>query len=348
MNNPKVDVIVPVYNYGIFLDDCLESVVGQTFRNFSVIVIDNASTDDTSEVAQSWCARDDRIRYVRNETNIGPSKSCIKAYRMGDAPYAMFLAADDLLLPTFLEKAVCGLDDHPDCSFAYALCSRLVDDQIIFGENLFLPYLPTGPHNITNHLAFTNWIYPSFSVIRRSGLGRTDLFEVYEKSRPEMILQGLGDHFMWLNLCKAGNAYVLNERLGTYRIHNASETSKFRKGRRDIIELTYLNDYLFRFETDFDLIPRLLAKVNSMGRLATSLGVVRIALEMALSDKFQEVVAPVKMEFLRALRKVLEEFKYDVDDSEPAHSRTMDTLEHIHLLDEYLAEENPLILKKFY
>lgn len=347
MSKSEVDIIVPVFNYGIFLDACLKSVVEQTFRDFTVIVIDNASTDDTEEIAKSWCACDSRIRYVRNDSNIGSSRSCIKAYRMGVAPYVIFLAADDQLEPTFLEKTTHGLNAHPECSFAYSLCSRLVEDQPVFGENLFLPLLPTGPCNILNYLAFTNWIYPSFSLIRRASLGEIGAFEIYETAKPEMLLQGLGDHFMWCNLSRAGKAYVVNERLGTYRIHGASETSKFRKGRRDIVELTFLNDYIFRFENSFDLTVRLLAKANSMGRLATNFGIVRMALEMAHSDKFREIVEPAKDDFFTALRQVLTDFIYDVAENEAAGARKIDSVEHIRLLDEYIAHGDPSILQRF-
>jgi hypothetical protein len=184
-------------------------------------------------------------------------------------------------------------------------------------------------------------------LIRRNAIFRISAFEVYETAKPEMILQGLGDHFMWLNLSKVGQAWVVNERLGTYRIHGQSETSKFRLGRRDIIELTFLNDYIFRYEHDFGLVPRLLSKVNAMGRLATNFGVVRIALEMMHSDKFHEVVAPVKAEFLSALRQVLEDFNYDVADNDPARMRRLDSQAHINLLDRYLSGPDPELLKHF-
>ena len=347
MSKPEVDIIVPTYNYGHFLDSCLGSVVAQTFGDFNVIVIDNASTDDTQGIAAAWCARDPRIRYVRNGTNIGSSHSCIKAYRMGEAPYVVFLSADDQLAPTFLEKTVAGLNAQPDCSFAYSLCSRLVNEQPVFGQNLFLPVLPTGPHDILNYLAFTNWIYPSFSLIRRASLGEIGAFEIYESARPEMLLQGLGDHFMWANLSVAGKAYVVNERLGIYRIHGASETSKFRKGRRDIVELTFMDDYIFRFEHKFGLLVRLLSKINSIGRLATDFGVVHIALEMAHSSKFSEIVAPVKRELLETLRQVLADFIYDVAADELSSGRKLDTPEHMQLLDEYLTDEDPSILRRF-
>lgn len=343
----RVDVIVPVYNYGRFLDACLESVVTQSFSDFGVIVIDNASTDNTRELAEAWCRRDGRIRYVRNEANIGSSKSCIKAYRMTDSDYVMYLAADDQIAPTFLEKTVAGLDANPECAFAYSLCSRLIDDRIVFGENLFLPELETGPHQIINYLAFTNWIYPSFALIRRESVKKTDLFGVYEREKPEMILQGLGDHFMWVNLSAVGSAYVVNERLGAYRIHGDSETSKFRVGRRDIVELIFLNDHVFRYELDFELVPRLLAKANSMGRLATNFGVVRMALEMINSDKFKAVVTPVKTEFLAALSQVLADFKYDVEPSNPASTRLLDSERHIHLLHQYMDRDDPELLQQF-
>jgi glycosyltransferase involved in cell wall biosynthesis len=347
MSAAEIDVIVPVYNYGHFLHDCLHSVFSQTFRDFNVIIIDNASTDDTEQISREWCERDSRFRYVRNETNIGSTKSCIKAYHLGSAPYVIFLSADDQLETTFLEKAINGLNSNEDCAFAYALCSRIINDQVVFGQNLFLPLLPTGPHDLIDYLAFTNWIYPSFCLIRRASLVQAELFQLYQSLKPGMLLQGLGDHFMWLRLISVGRTYVINERLGRYRIHNNSETSKFRVGRRDIVELTFLNDFIFRYETDFELVPRLLSKANSMGRLATNFGIVRMALEMTFSDKFKEVVAPVRMEFLRTLRTMLSDFQYDVAESDPSSSRTLDSLEHIRLLDEYLAQEDPEILAKF-
>lgn len=347
MNPPDIDIIVPVYNYGHFLDSCLASIVAQTYRNYSVIVIDNASTDNTESVARSWCQRDARFCYVRNEVNIGSSQSCIKAYHMGQAPYVVFLAADDQWQPTFLEQTIHGLKQYPECVISYALCSRLIDDQVVFGENLFLPRLPTGPHYLLHYLAFTNWIYPSFCIFRRAAQAGSGVFEIYQTARPEMLLQGLGDHYMWVNLSKKGNAYAVNERLGIYRIHPDSETSKFRKGRRDIVELTFLNDYLFRYEMDFDLVTRLLAKVNSMGRLATNLGIARVALEMIHSDKFRDVIEPVKEDFLQALRRMLRDFKYDVAEDSPASHRTLDKPEHIRLLDEYLDTRSPDILKRF-
>lgn len=347
MSTTKVDVIVPVYNYGHFLGDCLASVAAQTYPDYNVIVIDNDSTDNTEEVARAWCERDARITYVKNDTNIGSSRSCIKAYRMTSADYVLFLSADDQILPTFLEKAVAGLEANPECAFAYSLCSRLIENEYAFGQNLFLPFLPTGPHDILNYLAFTNWIYPSFGLIRRAVLGEIGAFEIYEKAKPEMILQGLGDHFMWVNLCAQRPAYVVNERLGIYRIHGQSETSKFRQGRRDIVELTFLDDYIFRHESTFGLVVRLLAKANAMGRLATNLGVVRIALEMVHSDKFKDIVKPVQAEFLGALAQVLTDFQYDVAASEPAHSRLLDQPEYIQLLARYIAQPDPGVLKEF-
>ena len=81
MRRPRVSVGMPVYNGQRFLPQAIESILSQTFTDFELIIADNASTDDTEELSRAYVRRDRRVRYFRNETNIGaanPSPSHIR------------------------------------------------------------------------------------------------------------------------------------------------------------------------------------------------------------------------------------------------------------------------------
>ncbi|HEX9853664.1 MAG TPA: glycosyltransferase family A protein, partial [Woeseiaceae bacterium] len=125
----RVGIIVPTYNYGRFLDDCLSSVHQQGYSDYEVLIIDNASEDDTETIARRWTALDARFRYVRNETNLGPRESVLKAYELIESEFALILCADDCLAPAFLEQTVEALDRHPECTFAYTGWQLFVDRQ---------------------------------------------------------------------------------------------------------------------------------------------------------------------------------------------------------------------------
>lgn len=69
---PEVSVIVPCYKQAIFLDECISSVIGQTFRNWECIIVDDGSPDNTEEIAKEWCNKDPRIKYCK-KSNEGVS-----------------------------------------------------------------------------------------------------------------------------------------------------------------------------------------------------------------------------------------------------------------------------------
>ena len=142
-SSPRVDVIIPTYNYGCYLEECLTSVLNQTFNDYAVLIIDNASEDNTQQIANRWIKKDPRFTYVRNETNIGLIGSSRKSYALTRAELILLLSADDLLEPLFLEKTVAALDQHPECSFAYS------------GWRLFIDN-PSHSENFSNGMCFWN------------------------------------------------------------------------------------------------------------------------------------------------------------------------------------------------
>ena len=97
---------VPVFNGEPYLAQSLETILRQTFTNLEVIVSDNASTDRTGEICRSYAARDKRIRYSRNLTNIGPLPNFRRVLELATGEYFMWAACDDYWSPNYVETLV--------------------------------------------------------------------------------------------------------------------------------------------------------------------------------------------------------------------------------------------------
>ena len=104
---PKVSVYTPTYNYGRFLGEAIQSVLGQTFQDWELIVVDDGSTDDTREVVDAFA--DSRIHYVYQQNRGNPAARNV-ALRLAKGEYIAFLDADDLWFPEKLQKQVAQLD----------------------------------------------------------------------------------------------------------------------------------------------------------------------------------------------------------------------------------------------
>ena len=115
---PRVSVVVASYNYGRYLGACLDSVLGQEGVVVDVVVVDDASTDDTAAVLERF-ADDARITVVRHSRNVGHVVSFNDGFEAVTADYAVKLDADDLLPPGSLARATALLDEHPAVGFVY-------------------------------------------------------------------------------------------------------------------------------------------------------------------------------------------------------------------------------------
>ncbi|HEX8916315.1 MAG TPA: glycosyltransferase, partial [Humisphaera sp.] len=94
---PRLTIGLPVYNGARYLAQALESYLGQTFTDFELLISDNASTDATPDICRAFAARDGRIRYTRNQMNLGAGPNFNKVYRDSrPAPFFKWTAADDV------------------------------------------------------------------------------------------------------------------------------------------------------------------------------------------------------------------------------------------------------------
>jgi len=116
---PRVSVAIASYNYGRFLGDCLESVVSQQGVELEVIVVDDASSDETPLVTAAFAAADPRVRVIRHQANRGHLATFNEGLKEARGEYVLKLDADDMLAPGALARAATVMDRHPGVGLVY-------------------------------------------------------------------------------------------------------------------------------------------------------------------------------------------------------------------------------------
>ena len=161
MNSPRVTVLMAVYNGERFLRPAIESILNQTFTDFELLIVDDASTDSTPAIIRSY--QDPRIRVIRNERNSGAGYSRNVGLRNARGEYIAVLDADDVAYPQRLAEQVAFLDAHADIVLLGG-AQDLIDER---GVRLKTMYFPTDPLIIRWTLLFRNCVQHSTVMYRR-------------------------------------------------------------------------------------------------------------------------------------------------------------------------------------
>lgn len=145
MKEPLVTVGLPVYNAKPFLSQAIESILGQTFGDFRLVISDNASTDGTEEICRSFARQDARIQYHRNATNIGLPGNFNLVFGLCRSKYFRWATSDDYTSADMLARAVEVLESDPTLALCYPRgfmvdadgqeLSRWKDDLHVLGED---------------------------------------------------------------------------------------------------------------------------------------------------------------------------------------------------------------------
>ncbi|CRI62958.1 Glycosyl transferase, group 2 family protein [Thiocapsa sp. KS1] len=181
MSKPNVTIGLPVFNGENFLSQAIESVLGQDYADFELIIRDNASTDGTAAICREACKQDTRIRYLRSESNVGaaPNFNAI----VGDArgQYFKWLAHDDLMAPTFLSRCVETLElDH--ASVLACPRVRFIDAAGEPLEDYISPFRTADPDPVVRFKETLSGhpCYEVFGLIRLDELQKTRLIGSYK------------------------------------------------------------------------------------------------------------------------------------------------------------------------
>lgn len=177
MPDDLVSIGMPVYNGERYLEAAIRSNLEQTVANLELIISDNASTDGTESICREFAAADSRVRYVRNDVNIGAAANYNNLFSLARGEYFRWSNADDLAAPQLLERALPILRSRPDVVLAYGL-TCLIDEegQLLkpYDDNLDLQDESASRRYVavTQRLGLTNIIY---GLMRASALKKTEL-----------------------------------------------------------------------------------------------------------------------------------------------------------------------------
>jgi len=242
--NPAVSVVLATYNYGRYLAGALDSALGQTLKDLEIIVIDDGSIDETKEVMAPYLSNP-QVRYFGTEHCGQPAAKNI-GIRLARAPLVAFLDADDLWLPTKLEKQVALLAANPKLGVVYSR-RWLIDEQ---GRHLYFPQPPLPRGNVLEAMFRQNFICFSSAVVRRIVFDQVGLFD--------STLALAIDYDLWLRVAQRFPFDYVNEALVKYRTGHASLSRRTEERLKTaaIIMARFLDEHGGRSALDPALIRR--------------------------------------------------------------------------------------------
>jgi len=144
INNPKVCIGMPVYNGARFITDAIQSLLNQEYTDFILIISDNASTDETEQICRAYVKKDQRIKYVRQESNIGAVRNFEYVLENSRSQYFMWAAHDDYWDRRFLSELVAMLDERKDRVLAFCNARHVDTEKKIIRNYNKLEYLNPG------------------------------------------------------------------------------------------------------------------------------------------------------------------------------------------------------------
>ena len=215
----RISIGLPVYNGERFIRDAIDSILGQTYRDFDLIISDNASTDGTEAICRAYAEADERVHYIRQVRNIGAGPNFNVVFEKSHGEYFKWVAHDDLIESAFLEKCVEVLDRDPSVVLASARTKIIDQWRNPLGEYDY--QLNADSEDVVER--FRNQIrghqcYEIFGVVRRSALEQTPLMGNYFA----------GDAMLLIRLVIQGKFYEVPEPLFTSRRHEQQSEQMLR------------------------------------------------------------------------------------------------------------------------
>jgi GT2 family glycosyltransferase len=236
-----VDVIVPCYRYGHFLKECVESVLTQTGSAVRVLVIDDASPDNSEEIARQLAASDSRVSLILHKTNQGHIATYNEGLDWATAEYLLLLSADDYVLPGAFERATAMLDAHPKASFSFGAAIMLESET---GKTRTVQSLPVNNNRVLSGSQFIEESGGSNIVFASTAIVRTELQKLVGGYRSN--LPHCGDMELWFRLAARGDVAYIAAPQGVYRRHGSNMSlSYMTRFMPDLVERRAVLDSFF-------------------------------------------------------------------------------------------------------
>jgi glycosyltransferase involved in cell wall biosynthesis len=231
---PLLSVAIPTYRGAAHLAAAIESVLAQTFSDYELIIVDDNSPDNTANIVASY--PDPRIRYLRNENNLGPQGNWNRCLDEARGKYFKLLPQDDILMPECFAQQIAVMEEDTIERIALVFCARRIigpADRVVMERGY-----PGGKRGTTNGVSVTrrcvrygtNLIGEPGGVLFRTALARR--VGAFDATNPYVI-----DLDYWFRLLAQGDAYYLPQPLASFRVSSGSwsvaigggQTGDFRK-----------------------------------------------------------------------------------------------------------------------
>jgi hypothetical protein len=220
----RIDVFIPCYNYGRFLYQCVNSVLGQVGVDVRVLVIDDASSDNTAEIAAGLAREDSRVAVICHRTNKGHINTYNEGIEWASADYMLLLSADDYLLPGALPRATNLMDAHPEVGFTFGNVIELSDNGNETPTKSIIE--PTNEDKrILEGREFIELSGADNLVGACSAVVRTELQKRLDGYRNE--LPHTGDLEMWLRFAAHASVGFIFAYQGVYRFHGTNMSTAY-------------------------------------------------------------------------------------------------------------------------
>jgi glycosyltransferase involved in cell wall biosynthesis len=229
----RVTVFVPVFNAEKFLAEAVESILGQTFTDFELLVVDDGSTDRSIEILESFGDR--RIRISRNDRNRGRSYTRNRGIELARGEYLSVLDADDLCEPDRLERQVQFLDAHPNVA-AVGSSATYIDEN---SNAAYICRVPASNDEIHQRIFQSNCFVHSSVTFRRQVLIDIGGYN------PD--LQQAEDYELFLRLIAHHRLANIEEPLVQYRIHPDQVSQRELSKQRDLADRVRVAAYKYQY-----------------------------------------------------------------------------------------------------
>ncbi|MCX5782689.1 MAG: glycosyltransferase family 2 protein [Elusimicrobia bacterium] len=227
--NPKVSVIMNCYNSAPYLREAIDSVYAQTFKDWEIVFLDNASTDESANIAKSY---DPKIKYFKEEIKVTLGAARNLALKHVKGEYITFLDCDDVWLPTKLEKQIEIMNSKPEIDFIYS--NYIINDQVDNKKRVW-----------TTHPQPSGDVFGAFLSVYPVALLTVMIRKKAVYELPEYFDERLGfaeEYDLFMRILMNHKAEYMSEPLSSYRVH--SKMSTLNKMVDNIKEMEYVMEKL--------------------------------------------------------------------------------------------------------
>ncbi|MDY6790233.1 MAG: glycosyltransferase [Thermodesulfobacteriota bacterium] len=303
ITNPKISVVMSVYNGEKHLKEAIESVLQQTFQDFEFIIVDDASNDKSNKILQSFS--DPRIRVIKNRKNLGLTRSLNRGVKAAKGEYIARMDADDISLPHRFARQVEFIERNPDHAAAGSSYYQ-IDDK---GKTTSVIEVLTNSSDIKEGLKTQNWFGHGSVMMQKEALLRAGGYnEKYKFAQ---------DYDLWLRLAEDYELANIKEPLYCWRVGSSNISKKKSSQQRHYANLA-ISEAQKREEDKMDtpLVSVIVPTYNRPDMLAA-------ALESILQQRFRRFETIVVNDAGRSVEDVISKLNEKKNITYVSHAKNM-------------------------